>query len=269
MTASIVNRMAALHIERSHLKIWRRFTRLYAARSRSEKSAFASIGGGYALITNSGSRFVPKIDNHLCNTITTRDLEDLEERCRGRSASISIELCSASLPGLSLLLQAWRYDLISATDVMVHFPPLGQAYDSLNTFRVRCAAPFELHAWARTLAQGFEPPNVELSTAFLVSCGKSPSSVPLLAVDALGNYAGGGLLVYYRNTAWLLGFSTLPRVRRRGVQKAVLKAALNYANAANVHIAAAEAASETASHRNFTRCGFFVLHQRLEFFKCL
>lgn len=77
-----------------------------------------------------------------------------------------------------------------------------------------------------------------------------------------GEPAGGGALGITNGVAGLFGASTLPRFRRRGVQRALLSARMNAALDAGADLISVRTQSETGSERNVVRAGFALVHEQ-------
>jgi GNAT superfamily N-acetyltransferase len=77
-----------------------------------------------------------------------------------------------------------------------------------------------------------------------------------------GEAAGGGVVSAYKGVGGLFGASTLPTLRRRGVQAALLNARLAWARDQSCDLVASIAQPGSASHRNIERSGFRVAYTR-------
>jgi GNAT superfamily N-acetyltransferase len=223
------------------------------------------VDRGYALVSDLQSRFVPALDHPWRYRISSRVLDELEACYRSRSASVAIELCSASAPALVELLADRGYHVTGSSDVLVHSLFKSTHRVQPSDFTVRRAGSNELGAWAQVVAAGFARPDPE-AAFFLTACGASSCAAPLLA-ESQNHLLGGALLASHDKVTWLFGSSTLPAARGRGVQSALIENALNNARTSGARFAAAEAEPETSSHRNFTRLGFTVLYHRFEFLR--
>jgi GNAT superfamily N-acetyltransferase len=257
----------ALRIEMAHLKIRTNFMASYA-RDAQGALKVVSMADGVALVGDLEARFVPGADGDRGYQISPRVLDEVEARCRGHSASLSIELDSASDPSMIWLLAARGYRLEMPADVLVcPVMPVASRVDA-EDITVERAGPDELRTWAQVLADGFEEAEPEAAVRYSLACGLSSCAMPLLARLRCG-FAGAGLPALHDRVGWLFDFSTIPAARRRGVQSALIATALEILLNSGCDVAAAEAAVDTSSHRNFQRLGFEVLYRRWDFTKHL
>jgi len=123
----------------------------------------------------------------------------------------------------------------------------------------------ELELWAALAANGFaapedpDPPEMRLSRA---SADMAGSSAFIGYVDGVA--AGTGQLVVDGEIAWLSTDTTLPHLRRRGVQTALQRARLDAAREAGCTLAVTESMPGSASQRNMERLGFSLVYTRVE-----
>jgi hypothetical protein len=253
----------ALRIEAAHLSILTNFMASYA-RDPQDAPKVVSVAHGFALLTDLEARFVPSVDGYLRYRITPRALVELEECCRDQSASLSIELCSVSSPAVICLLTARGYRPEMPADVLVC--PVMSVVNRMHVegITVQRPRPNELQTWAQVLAHGLEMHEPERTARYLLACGLSSCAMPLLA-RFRRRFAGAGLPACQDRVGWLFAFSTLPAERQRGVQSALITTAVQILRDSGCDVAAAEAAVDTSSHRNFQRLGFKVLYRRWDF----
>ncbi|HTZ72451.1 MAG TPA: GNAT family N-acetyltransferase [Candidatus Aquilonibacter sp.] len=131
---------------------------------------------------------------------------------------------------------------------------------------VRVVGSEDAELWARTNARGWasERPDFE---AFLLQmgaiiCARKGSPSFLAAID--GQAAAAGSLAIHEGVALFAGAATVPEMRRRGLQTALLRARLAYAreHACDLAMMVAEPGSE--SQRNAERGGFRVAYTRIK-----
>jgi hypothetical protein len=117
--------------------------------------------------------------------------------------------------------------------------------------------------WAVLEARGFTD---DAPTADHVQLARDISrrSDALLFIGSVdGEPAGTGMLVISHGIAAFNGDSTLPAMRNRGVQSAILAERLVHAEAAGCELALIEAAPGGTSQRNQVRAGFRVAYTRV------
>ena len=134
----------------------------------------------------------------------------------------------------------------------------------LAGIRTRVATPEDRDLWSEVLAQGWLQENPELREFFLVNGGISSAcvgSVRFLAeLDGLPGAAG--TLCIHEGVALFGGAATVPEMRRRGLQAALIQARMQYAfdQGCDLLMLVAEAGSN--SQRNAERNGFRVAYTR-------
>lgn len=79
-----------------------------------------------------------------------------------------------------------------------------------------------------------------------------------------GEPAGGGMLGLVDGVALLSGDGVLPRCRGRGLQKALIRARLDFARARGAEVACAGTEPGTASQRAYEACGFRAGYPKVE-----
>lgn len=99
------------------------------------------------------------------------------------------------------------------------------------------------------------------SRVFARAAATSGETVAMLASIG-GEAAGGGALGIRSGVASLFGMSTLPKFRRRGVQRALLEARLAAAAEAGCDLASVKTEPGTGSERNVRRAGFTLVHEQ-------
>lgn len=130
--------------------------------------------------------------------------------------------------------------------------------------RVRVAGPGEEGLWSDVMAQGWRQEHPELVDFFnehgaiSVDC---QDSVRFLA-ELDGKPGAAGTLCVHGGVALLAGAATIPELRRRGLQTALIEARMNYAadHECGVMMVVVEPGSD--SQRNAERDGFRVAYTR-------
>jgi GNAT superfamily N-acetyltransferase len=89
------------------------------------------------------------------------------------------------------------------------------------------------------------------------------STVNFIA-SADGRQAATGSLCLYEDVALFGGASTVPEMRRRGLQAALLTARMNYAYEGGYQLAMMVTAAGSQSQRNAERAGFRVAYTRIK-----
>jgi GNAT superfamily N-acetyltransferase len=158
-------------------------------------------------------------------------------RDRGYRAGDPVSVLTRSIDG------AWLTDL--PDDESIDVRPI--AADDVGLWQDVSEAAWELGTDAARLA----------SRRFVAAVHAEPHETLLLARDATdGRPLGCATVIVRDGVATLGGMSTLPAARRRGVQRALVRARLAIGLAAGCELAAVSAVAGGASARNLVRLGF-------------
>jgi len=240
--------------------------RAQARRHPDDGIAVEAVAGGFAVHNPFGSlsTCAHAFGLGMSGAVTDAELERLDAFYRSRGVVAHVDLCPLADRSLPAQLGRRGYRLTEWTNVMAR--PLGPgepATPSPAALLVRPAAPAEAESWARVVAQGFsgrqetEPWELDMGVALF----DLPAAQCFLGlVD--GEVAGGGALLWHQGVATLLGASTLPRFRGRGLQSALLQARLAFATSAGCDLATTNTAPGSTSQRNAERQGFRVAYTR-------
>jgi ribosomal protein S18 acetylase RimI-like enzyme len=184
----------------------------------------------------------------------------------GRPARI--ELSPYAHPAFLPLLRARRYGVEGFRDVLVR--PLGRGADAavdrpeVQIERVDVADDDALLAAMQVVGRGFadgaEPMPKDIAVGLRVA--RQPGAM-LFQARIDGAAAGGGTVVVSRDRAVLLGASTLPEYRRRGVQRALMLARLADAVERGAKLATIQAAPGVSTRTNAERLGFRLAYGRV------
>jgi GNAT superfamily N-acetyltransferase len=101
---------------------------------------------------------------------------------------------------------------------------------------------------------------MEQMGALMVARAQSPCF--LAEADGVAGAAGG--LVVYEGVALFAGAATVPEMRRRGMQAALLEERMRYAHAKGCDLAMMVTEAGSESQRNAERQGFRVAYTRMK-----
>ena len=230
-----------------------------------------NIGGGIALFAGPDSPVTQAIGVGLNGEVTDADLGRLTEFFISRGAPAAAEICPLVDMALYARLAARGYQLIEVSDMLYLQLPSAELPSELPPgVTVRIAEPHELRLWTETVSQGFAehfPVTPEL-LGVMEGFANRADSANFLAY-ANGELAGGGAVSAHEKVGGLFGASTLPAFRRRGVQRALLIARIQWAQAMGCDLTVSIAQNGSASHRNIERFGFRVAYTRTKLFRPL
>lgn len=223
-----------------------------------------AVAGGHAVFTGTESPVTQALGVGMDGPVTSDEFERMEDFFRSRSAAVNIELCPLADPSLVNLLAARDYRLLELSNTLVRRLD-GQQVELVGAPAVRVREPEsdEVNTWARVVAGGFvedaDPPRHIVD---LIANGYQMTGVTCHLAEIDAQLAGGGTVAVHGGVAALLGQSTAPHMRKKGVQAALIRAGLATAAKAGCDLAAACTLPGSVSQRNFERQEFRVVYTR-------
>lgn len=235
--------------------------------------AVKEVAGGIAVFTGPDSPVTQAIGVGLNGPVSDDELDALGEFFKVRNAPAAVELCPLVEMSLYERFATRGYKLIEVSDVLI-LDDLARAPISTRTspgVTIRAATREESKLWTQTVAQGFAehfPVTQAILDVMEGFCHRrGPCCFFLAFVD--GEPAGGAVVSSYQGVGGLFGASTLPSLRRRGVQVALLNARLAWARDHGCDLAVSIAQPGSTSHRNIERFGFRVAYTRTKLIRPL
>jgi GNAT superfamily N-acetyltransferase len=129
---------------------------------------------------------------------------------------------------------------------------------------VRVAGPHEAALWTEVSTRGWSHDHPEYASLMLelgaVTAARD-NTVCFLA-EADGQPGAAGALCLHEGVALFAGAATVPELRRRGLQSALLRERMRYAFNHNYDLAMMAALPGSNSQRNAERSGFHVAYTR-------
>jgi GNAT superfamily N-acetyltransferase len=161
------------------------------------------------------------------------------------------------------LLCARQYRPVEISNVMYRTSDLGLA-GARAEIRVAPVSPEEKPVWTEVLARGWLHEHPELSSLFhemgAVSAACEGSVAFLAELD--GQPGAAGALNIHEGVALFSGAATVPAMRRRGLQAALIAARMQYAVERGCDLLMIVAEPGSNSQRNAERNGFRVAYTR-------
>jgi len=198
----------------------------------------------------------------LLEELTEASLDKIERFFLDRGAPVDHEVCPLAGIATLNLLCARRYRPIEISSVMyrtVEKPEPGG-------ITVRVAGPADAQIWADVSARGWAwaHKNPEL-LGFMKQFGAiafAREQSPCFLAELDGRPGAAGSLSIHDGVALFAGAATVPEMRRRGLQSALLQERLRYAfdHGCDLAMMVAEAGGE--SQRNAERRGFRIAYTR-------
>lgn len=149
----------------------------------------------------------------------------------------------------------------------VLYQPVEQAEMGLRPeIRVRVVGPDDWQLWAEVNARGWAHEHPEfldfLREVGRISAAREQSPCFLAELD--GTPGAAGVLCIHEGVALFAGAATVPELRRRGLQRALLHERMRYAFEHGCDLAMMVAAPGSDSQRNAEREGFRIAYTRIK-----
>ncbi len=235
------------------------------------------IGGGCALYREPGSPLNKVLALGVGVPVTDADLDALEAFYRVRRCAAQIELCPlaavdlpARLAARGFVLRAFENELARSTAGLADDPRV-RSHLAGDGIRVAIVEGGREQDWLDVVAVGFaagesssgpaEPVAGTTDSVRQVMRSFLHPDVRLFAAWAGEEAAGGAGSYVHQQALGIFGTATVPRFRRRGIQGAIVAAAL-LDGAPKADIAMATTEPGSTSQRTFERLGFQVLYTR-------
>jgi GNAT superfamily N-acetyltransferase len=226
-------------------------------------ACWKEFSGAFAVFDGIDSPCTQTFGVGLFARLTPVDLDAIEHFFLERHAPVLHEVSPfAGIPTLDLLCQR-HYRPIELSSVL--FRPV-EAPVQPNTTNVsaRVIRPEEADLWNDISVRGWghEHPDLLgfLKEAGAISSGREQSVSFLAEVDGTPGAAGG--LCIHEGVALFAGAATVPEMRRRGLQTALLDARMRYAYEHGCDLAMMVALPGSNSQNNAERQGFRIAYTR-------
>lgn len=219
--------------------------------------------GAYAVFDGIDSLITQSFGLGIFEKLSDASLDVIERFFLDRGAPVQHEV--SPLVGVAALdlLCARNYRPIEISSVLyraVEKP----AHEGPGNIKVRTIDPDEAGLWTDINARGWTHEHPELLDQILqigtVMSRRRESLCFLAEVD--GQPGAAGVLFLHDGVALFGGAATIPELRRRGLQAALLKERLRYAFESGCDLAVMVAEAGSNSQRNAERKGFHVAYTR-------
>ncbi len=201
----------------------------------------------------------------LYEELTPGALDEIEKFFVDRGAEVMHEVCPFAGAATLDLLCARGYRPFEISNVL--YRAVEPAAEELPAnIRVRVVAQSEAKLWSDVNARGWthEHPEYEefAREAGAVIVAREESPCFLAEID--GKPGAAGALIVHEGVALFGGAATIPEMRRRGLQAALLQERMRYAAEHGCDLAMMVAEAGSNSQRNAERKGFRVAYTRLK-----
>jgi GNAT superfamily N-acetyltransferase len=228
-------------------------------------SEWMQFSGAYAVFDGIGSPLTQTFGLGIFEELTAAALDVIERFFLDRGAQVDHEVSPhAGVAALSLLCSR-RYQPIEISNVM-YWPIKKLANDQHTNIRVRLAGPQEAQLWTDTSAKGWTHEHPELLDFFLQTTAISSARehCPCFLAEVDGQPGAAASLCIHKGVALFAGAATVPEMRRRGLQSALLRERMRYAFDHGCDLAMMVAETGSDSQRNAERKGFQIAYTRIK-----
>ena len=201
----------------------------------------------------------------LFEELTAASLDQIEQFFLTRGAEVMHEVCPFAGASTLDLLCARGYRPFEISNVLYRKaePPTESHADGI---RVRIASLDEAQLWSDINARGWTHEHPEFES-FVRETGVlmvAREGSPCFLAEVDGTPGAAGALILHQGVALFGGASTVPDLRRRGLQAALLHERMRYAAEHGCDLAMMVAEAGSNSQRNAERIGFRVAYTRLK-----
>ncbi len=254
----------ARRLEASDTQTGMEYVSAFARRHPSVGAVVEEIAGGAALFAGVGSPITQAVGLGLSGPVSSADLDRLDGFYRDRRAAAQIVLCPFADSSFVAALGRRGYPLAEFENVLLRpIAPGERIPEPPQGIEVRAVGREGAATWTHVVARGFfetEDPSPEILSmiAGLFEAGSNQAFIAWIDGEPVG---GGGLKIR-DGLASLMGSSTLPAFRNRGIQGALHRVRLARAVAAGCDLATVGTKGGSVSQRNAERVGFRVAYTR-------
>jgi GNAT superfamily N-acetyltransferase len=219
--------------------------------------------GAYAVFDTVDSPVTQTFGLGIFEELTAASLDVIERFFKDRGAQVLHEVSPLAGVAALGLLCARQYRPIEISNVMVR-PVEEPAANDYGNITVRVTGPEEARLWNEISARGWTHEHPELLDFSLqagaISAAREQSPCFLAEVD--GQPGAAGVLCIHDGVALFGGAATIPELRRRGLQAALLEQRMRYAFNQGCDLAMMVAEAGSGSQRNAERQGFRIAYTR-------
>ena len=219
--------------------------------------------GAYAVFDGIDSPVTQTFGLGIFEELSAASLDVVERFFLDRGAPVLHEVSPLAGVAALDLLCARNYIPIELSSVLYQpvEKPIGEDH---NHIKVRVIGPEEAQLWTDISAKGWTSDHPEFMDFFLqfgkISSARSQSVYFIAELD--GKPGAAGVLCIHDGVALFGGSSTIPELRRRGLQSALLQARMRYAFDHGCDLASMAAEAGSDSQRNAERKGFRIAYTR-------
>jgi GNAT superfamily N-acetyltransferase len=219
--------------------------------------------GAYVVFDGIASPVTQSFGLGIFEDLTTSTLDTIERFFFDRGASVNLEISPfAGVAALDLLC-ARQYRPVELSNVLCRLTE-NVAAKPQGDISVRIIRSGESELWAQINTRGwtYDYPDLHdfLSQTSAISSNRQHNLLFLAEIDGWPGAAGA--LGVHERVALFAGAATVPELRGRGLQTALLQARMRYAFEQGCDLAMMVAEPGTRSQRNAERAGFQIAYTR-------
>jgi GNAT superfamily N-acetyltransferase len=232
-------------------------------------AAWIECAGAYAVFDGVDSPITQSFGLGIFEELNPVSLDVIERFFLDRGAQVHHEVSPlAGVPALDLLCKR-NYRPIEISNVLYRSVEQPAAQTQAD-IRVRVTGPEEAQLWTDISAKGWSHEHPELVDFLLqlgaISTAREQSLCFLAEID--GQPGAAGVLCMHGGVALFGGSATVPELRRRGLQTALLHERMRYAFDHGCDLAMMVAVPGSDSQRNAERKGFRIAYTRTKWQLC-
>jgi GNAT superfamily N-acetyltransferase len=232
-------------------------------RSPESRAAWMQCGGAFAVFDGVDSPCTQTFGLGIFEELSHAVLDAIERFFLDRGEPVFHEVSPFAGHAALAMLCERGYRPIELSSVLYRLVMQPAAADQA-AIRVRVAAPQEAALWSRIGAMGWAHDHPELADLMLelgaVTAAREQTVCFLAEID--GEPGAAGALCIHEGVALFGGAATVPELRRRGLQTALLQERMRYAFEHRCDLAMMVALPGSDSQRNAERRGFQVAYTR-------
>ncbi len=232
-------------------------------------AACIECGGAYAVFDGIASPVTQSFGLGIFEDLTPVTLDTIERFFFDRAAAVNLEMSPFAGNAALNLLCSRNYRPVEISSVLYR-PSETLAAPEHSDVTVRIIHPAENSLWTEisTRAWTHDYPELRdfLSRTSAISANREHGVCFLAEVD--GQPGAAGALTVHDGVALLAGAATVPELRRRGLQSALLQERMRYAFEHSCDLAMMVAEPGSRSQRNAERAGFRIAYTRTKWQLC-
>jgi GNAT superfamily N-acetyltransferase len=226
--------------------------------------------GAYAVFNGADSPVTQSFGLGIFEELSAASLDAIERFFLDRGAPVVHEVSPLAGVGALDLLCARHYRPIEISNVLYQPVEKPAAEDHAHILtgkiKVRVIGPEEAQLWTNISARGWAHDHPEFLESLLqmgaIATAREQSPSFLAEID--GELGAAGVLCIHEGVALFGGAATIPELRRRGLQAALLQARMRYAFEHGCDLAMMVAEAGGNSQRNAERKGFRIAYTRIK-----